>query len=130
MAENNAYKLHFYPCPTKHHKGDTWQCVESHNTTEFAYISEIAFVWSDEIPLELIQLMTFDDYTEDDWNEYIKKSYGGRIFGFILKLEHPDGEIITFRPYSVRTHRYYEYAETNEKPYRFVIKYTKNSKST
>jgi len=122
-----TYNIHFYPCPTQKHHGETWLKLQKMNTRELAQLIDIQFVFSDKIPLEVICADTFPDFTAADWLEFLKIKYGGHIFGMLLFFEHPSGNFTTFRPYSVRNHRSYEYALDNKVPYRVVVKYSKEN---
>lgn len=101
------------------HKGRYWSKLVKYDkdgkpewTRELMPPALLTFVkpmWSDELTLEQIQEDTFPDWTENDWTKWIKHNYGrDKIFGLLLYFSHIDGEFTTFRPYSVRTHNYWE----------------------
>jgi len=53
-----------------------------------AKLIEKNYIWSNEIPLSVIQSDTFKDFTLEKWNALMEDFYGNRIvFGYLLTFE-------------------------------------------
>ena len=83
--------------------------IWTRNMKKPAYLVKVVPMWASDLTIRQIRKDTFDDWTRADFKKWLKMNYGrDNIFGLLLYFKHVDGRFTTFRPYTVRTHNYWE----------------------